>query len=65
MLNANAATRAMHAAALRYTRCGVGSALGELGIDRHTIVGPVTIELLLRTVPKGGHNWQLVFDATC
>ena len=65
MLNANAATRPMHAAALRYTRCGAGSALGELGINRHTIVGPVTIELLLRTVPKGDHNWQLVFDATC
>jgi hypothetical protein len=64
MLSANAATRAMHAAALSYTRCA-GSALDELGIDRRTIAGPVTIELILRTAPKGGHNWQLAFNAAC
>ena len=63
MLSANAATRAMHAAALSYTRCGAGSALDELGIDRRTIAGPVTIELILRTVPKA--DWQLAFNAAC
>jgi sterol desaturase/sphingolipid hydroxylase (fatty acid hydroxylase superfamily) len=63
MLNANAAMRAMHAAALSYTRCGAGSALDELGIDRRTIAGPVTIELILRTVPKA--DWQLAFNAAC
>jgi hypothetical protein len=65
ILNANAATRAMHAAALSYARCGASSALEELGIDRRMIAGPITIELLLRTVPKGGHNWQLNFNVAC
>jgi sterol desaturase/sphingolipid hydroxylase (fatty acid hydroxylase superfamily) len=65
MLNASAATRAMHAAALSYTRCGAGGALDELGIDRRTIAGPVTIELRLRTPPKGDRNWRLAFDAAC
>ena len=65
MLDANAATRDMHAAALRYTRCGAGSPLDELGIDRRTITGPVTIEVLLRTATKGDHNWRLAFSAAC
>jgi sterol desaturase/sphingolipid hydroxylase (fatty acid hydroxylase superfamily) len=65
ILHANAATRAMHAAALNYTRCGAGSALDELGINRRSIAGPITIEVSLRTTPKGNHDWRLAFDAAC
>ena len=65
MLDANAATRDMHAAALSYTRCGAGSPLDELGIDRRTITGPVIIELLLRTATKGDRNWRLALNAVC
>jgi len=65
VLQSEPATQAMHDSAIAYTMCGESSLLAEVGIDRPTIAGPVTIELKPRQQLPAGHGWKLVYEVAC
>ena len=65
VLPSEPATRAMHDSAIAYAMCGESSLLAEIGIDRATIAGPVTIELKPRQQLPAGHGWKLVYEVAC
>jgi hypothetical protein len=65
VLHAEPATRPMHDAAIAYTLCGESSLLEEIGIDRTTVAGPVTIELKPRQQMPADHDWKLVYAVAC
>jgi hypothetical protein len=65
VLQSEPATRQMHDGAIAYSICGESSLLEEIGIDRATIAGPVTIELKPRQQLPAHHGWKLIYGMTC